>query len=106
MSSDIHERKHPTTSFGDKPIGEIVRDKPSNIFEKESLTEHFFRPSAELKYIPRNHVEIKLFLSGCLTVALLLVIWLMLEFKSPQYEFGAMPKVSPYLATYLSEANI
>ncbi len=83
MSANIFERKCSTT----KPVETKVEliDKRSTKDEKRS--------NVEVKS-PNKDVQVKLYLIACLIVAILLVLWLMLEFKKPTEEFGSMPKVS------------
>ncbi len=90
MSANIFERKCSTS----KPVETKVEliDKSSTRDEKSSTRDEK-RSNVEVKS-PNNHVQVKLYLIACLVVAIILVLWLMLEFKKPTEEFGSMPKVS------------
>ena len=84
MSANIFERKGLKSEVVDTKVKLI--DKSSTGDEKSS--------NVDVKSPPKNHVQVKLFLIACLAVGILLVFWLMMEFKKPTEEFGSMPKVS------------
>ena len=46
------------------------------------------------KIAAKSFFEVKLFLMSTLAVAILLVFWLMFEFKSPDNEIESLPRVS------------
>ena len=83
MSANIFERKCATSESVNTKVK--LLDISSTGDEKRS--------TIDVKS-PKNHVQVKLFLIACLAVGILLVLWLMLEFKKPTEEFGSMPKVS------------
>jgi hypothetical protein len=57
-----------------------VTKTPTVLFDKERST-------------LKNVIEVKLLLLACLSVGLLLIFWLMFEFKTHQVEKDSLPKV-------------
>ena len=88
MSANIYERK--TKLCESSPNVEVIEKSLPKFF----IEDHDSKKEQNVeKNLLHNHVEVKLFLFACLAVGVLLVLWLMLEFKKPIENFGGVPKV-------------